>query len=318
MTPLAQGAAGQDTRNLQQALNYHLPEALPRLATDGRFGPRTEARLRQFQAQCRLQADGIVGPHTHRALYTFVRLSCHLLTCGRALQARRAGAGSQMPGAMQLPAQRGTVRMALPALPLPLPLPLPPLPRTPLPFPALMPPLPPLLQPPRLEIDPRLLELTRSTRFELEAGQQSTFRTSTNNQESGHELSLVADLKGIVWSRPLGKLELSAGPGIVVEQRLRGASGAEFSVYVFGKAEVSDVFKFGPLDIAKFEAEAQLAGKPGLGLPPDLTLTLSAGPEVKVLHDKLSFGPAGYFEFKSNGFEHQLTPGVKMTGTIHF
>ena len=29
-------------------------------------------------------------------------------------------------------------------------------------------------------------------------------------------------------------------------------------------------------------------------------------------------GPGGYLEYKTNGKDHTLSPGVKVTGTIHF
>ena len=51
MTLLVEGSKGQAVRNAQTALNYHLPDALPPLAVDGIFGPKTKARVLQFQKQ---------------------------------------------------------------------------------------------------------------------------------------------------------------------------------------------------------------------------------------------------------------------------
>lgn len=66
--------SGQDVADLQAALNYHLrppspphtppgPDRPP-LATDGQFGSRTNARLREFQSLNGLTVDGIAGPIT--------------------------------------------------------------------------------------------------------------------------------------------------------------------------------------------------------------------------------------------------------------
>jgi peptidoglycan hydrolase-like protein with peptidoglycan-binding domain len=52
---------------LQGLLNSK-PTALPRLDTDGSFGPRTGARVREFQASQRLSVDGVVGANTWNAL----------------------------------------------------------------------------------------------------------------------------------------------------------------------------------------------------------------------------------------------------------
>ncbi len=49
---------------LQSRLNLKPPSALPPLATDGIFGPKTLARVKEFQKNNGLQVDGIVGPIT--------------------------------------------------------------------------------------------------------------------------------------------------------------------------------------------------------------------------------------------------------------
>ena len=303
MALLVQGSTGQEVKNLQTALNYHLPNALPPLVVDGLFGPKTRARVVQFQTLHRLKVDGIVGPETHRALYSFVDCSHHLLTENRDIKKLLARANLRAVGDN-------------PSLPSPFLLP--PLPRLQLPFPPRLPPLPSILQPPRLEIDPRLLLLARITKFELEAGQQTTFKQDLHTGDVEREVALLADLKGTVWSKPFGKLELSAGGGVLVEKRFKPTPDTETSVYVFGKAEVKDILTLGPLDLAKLAAEAQIGGKPGVKEPPDMSVTLSAGPEVELFDGKVTFGPGGYLEYKTNGKEHTLTPGVKITGTVHF
>jgi chitosanase len=55
---------GEDVRAIQRALAARGFSG----AQDGIFGPLTEARVRQFQLDARLRADGIVGPATRTAL----------------------------------------------------------------------------------------------------------------------------------------------------------------------------------------------------------------------------------------------------------
>jgi hypothetical protein len=65
---LKQGMYGQGIDIVQQALNNE-PTSLPLLRVDGVFGPKTDARVREFQAQKHLiPPDGIVGPNTRREL----------------------------------------------------------------------------------------------------------------------------------------------------------------------------------------------------------------------------------------------------------
>lgn len=89
---LKQGLTGNDVRELQAALNFHLrptltpeqlsallkqktttgqPATAPRLVplkTDGIFGPGTDSRLRIFQKAAGIKDDGIAGPITTRFL----------------------------------------------------------------------------------------------------------------------------------------------------------------------------------------------------------------------------------------------------------
>jgi len=65
---LKQGMYGQGIDIVQLALNNE-PTLLPLLKVDGVFGPKTDARVREFQAQKHLiPPDGIVGPNTRREL----------------------------------------------------------------------------------------------------------------------------------------------------------------------------------------------------------------------------------------------------------
>ena len=65
---LSQGTTGQDVRALQDVLNFHIRRGAP-LAVDGIFGPKTNARVREFQSANRLAVDGIVGPRTFAQLF---------------------------------------------------------------------------------------------------------------------------------------------------------------------------------------------------------------------------------------------------------
>ncbi|MBL8910909.1 MAG: peptidoglycan-binding protein [Archangium sp.] len=61
---LSRGASGPEVEKLQKqlkALGYEVE-------VDGKFGPETEAAVRQYQEDRGLKADGIVGPLTHMAL----------------------------------------------------------------------------------------------------------------------------------------------------------------------------------------------------------------------------------------------------------
>ena len=113
--------------------------------------------------------------------------------------------------------------------------------------------------------------------------------------------------------------KLSAGGGAVLEKRFKPTpQDAETSVYVFVKGEVKDIAKVGPLELAKIAAEAQIAGKPGKNEPPDMSVAVTAGPEVELFGGKLTFGPGGYVQYQTNGEEHTLSAGVKITATGHF
>ena len=63
------GMYGDGIDIVQQALNARTPTGLAALAVDGVFGPKTEARVKEFQRNEGLvPADGIVGPDTRRRL----------------------------------------------------------------------------------------------------------------------------------------------------------------------------------------------------------------------------------------------------------
>jgi peptidoglycan hydrolase-like protein with peptidoglycan-binding domain len=60
---ISQGVQGADVRAVQDVLNFHVRRFEP-LAVDGVFGPKTRARVVEFQKANGLKADGVVGPIT--------------------------------------------------------------------------------------------------------------------------------------------------------------------------------------------------------------------------------------------------------------
>jgi hypothetical protein len=67
------GSAGEAVRLLQRALNA-APTALARLKEDAQFGPKTHARVAEFQGQHGLVRDGIAGPLTWAELEPFLKM----------------------------------------------------------------------------------------------------------------------------------------------------------------------------------------------------------------------------------------------------
>lgn len=61
------GSTGPVVRTLQGSLNQ-LPSQRPALNPDGRYGPLTQARVREFQSSRQLVADGVFGPLSWAAL----------------------------------------------------------------------------------------------------------------------------------------------------------------------------------------------------------------------------------------------------------
>ncbi len=61
---LKMGSQGPPVYDLQAKLNCFPPSSFPQLAIDGMFGPKTFARVKEFQRNSELSADGIVGPLT--------------------------------------------------------------------------------------------------------------------------------------------------------------------------------------------------------------------------------------------------------------
>src|ERR671925_147702 len=58
------GSTGSDVGELQALLNQRPPTQVPLLTIDNIFGPKTSARVKEFQRNNGLQVDGSVGPKT--------------------------------------------------------------------------------------------------------------------------------------------------------------------------------------------------------------------------------------------------------------
>lgn len=95
-TRLEQGSQGQEVRALQDALNYQIRRGTP-LKVDGKFGPLTQARVREFQKAAGLQVDGIAGAKTQNALYEVTELTLSILFAPN-LQLSLPSIGQRSPG----------------------------------------------------------------------------------------------------------------------------------------------------------------------------------------------------------------------------
>lgn len=61
---IRRGSTGQNVRDLQSRLKKNYALYAGRLVVDGKFGPATEAAVKEFQRRAGLTVDGIVGPRT--------------------------------------------------------------------------------------------------------------------------------------------------------------------------------------------------------------------------------------------------------------
>jgi peptidoglycan hydrolase-like protein with peptidoglycan-binding domain len=66
---LERGMSGPDVKAIQDALNVQPGLKSPRVDARGVFGPKTDAKVREFQTLRHLKVDGIVGKNTRLALF---------------------------------------------------------------------------------------------------------------------------------------------------------------------------------------------------------------------------------------------------------
>jgi hypothetical protein len=97
---IKQGLQGADVRAVQDVLNFHIRRLTP-LKVDGIFGPKTHARVLEFQKSNKLQADGLVGPKTLAKLFEEEQIPVTLALIPRqpttTLPARNVKIGIQPP-----------------------------------------------------------------------------------------------------------------------------------------------------------------------------------------------------------------------------
>jgi peptidoglycan hydrolase-like protein with peptidoglycan-binding domain len=74
-----QGMSGPDVEAIQVGLNDVNQGGWEILDPDGKFGTKTDAAVRAFQTAYELDVDGIVGPHTRRALFPLVAVTINVL-----------------------------------------------------------------------------------------------------------------------------------------------------------------------------------------------------------------------------------------------
>jgi hypothetical protein len=112
---VTRGCTGLDVKELQAALNFHVRGPATPLATDGIFGPLTDARLRQFQRLAKVADDGDAGPITVGSLYRTLLVSVEADIIPRQSAAGRqsfAPGGSSVPEGPEPPP-----RVPVPRLP---------------------------------------------------------------------------------------------------------------------------------------------------------------------------------------------------------
>ena len=103
---IKQGCKGQDVRAVQDVLNFHIRRPTGpshahtplQLEVDGDFGPRTHARVVEFQKSNELKTDGIVGPNTMGKLFEEEQMPFKL-----ALVPQQASAPGSGPRGIQPP-----------------------------------------------------------------------------------------------------------------------------------------------------------------------------------------------------------------------
>ena len=105
------GDAGADVRALQDVLNFHIRRLAP-IAVDGNFGPKTKARVIDFQRSNRLSDDGVAGPLTNNVLFesekqqVWLSILLHRVVRHQAADADPAADAAGVPGAGRPAASR--------------------------------------------------------------------------------------------------------------------------------------------------------------------------------------------------------------------
>jgi peptidoglycan hydrolase-like protein with peptidoglycan-binding domain len=97
---LATGMSGPDIKAIQDALNVQFGLKSPRLDHDGVFGPKTDAKVREFQALKHLKVDGIVGKDTRLALFPVGVATVTIVGVKQPRPSFHRASGDRYPGVM--------------------------------------------------------------------------------------------------------------------------------------------------------------------------------------------------------------------------
>jgi peptidoglycan hydrolase-like protein with peptidoglycan-binding domain len=100
--PVRQGQEGDSVRQVQEDLSRRGFQ----VKVDGKFGPETEAAVRQFQAQNGCKVDGMVGPETLGAM----RRGASTEPAGQRTQRQRSGEAVGSGGAPRAPTEADRAR----------------------------------------------------------------------------------------------------------------------------------------------------------------------------------------------------------------
>lgn len=313
LATLVQGSTGPEVQNLQRALNFQLPEEMPRLVVDGIFGSKTRARLIAFQRRYDLKPDAIVGPKTQAALYSFVVLRPLLQSYSVPLQTR--GSMSRLVGDKSL--------SAMPPLP---PLRLPPFPGLKVPFPRNtsfpgftleIPSFPHFkLGVPGQKLDPQFQLWLRTRPFEVAAGAKMVFQKRSEDGGPGGVAFIEATV--CVWSTPIigEKFKAIGQFGVSGESRINDGDTETSLAGVLG-VELKDVLTLGHVDILNLQLQAGF--EKGFNKKPvDMTATVETGPTLETRNGRFVFQAGGFFQLKSNGSEYEVSGGPFVKGTIVF
>jgi hypothetical protein len=97
---LAMGMSGPDVKAIQDALNVQPGLKSPRLDDKGVFGPKMDAKVREFQALKHLKVDGIVGKDTRLALFPVGVATVTIVGVKRPRPSFHRPPGDRYPGVM--------------------------------------------------------------------------------------------------------------------------------------------------------------------------------------------------------------------------
>jgi peptidoglycan hydrolase-like protein with peptidoglycan-binding domain len=94
------GMSGPDVKAIQDALNVQPGLKSPRLDANGVFGPKTDAKVREFQALKHLKVDGKVGKDTRLALFPVGVATVTIVGIKRPQPSFHRPPGDRYPGVM--------------------------------------------------------------------------------------------------------------------------------------------------------------------------------------------------------------------------